>query len=195
MENIAAQFEIWVNGFTNADELMNFAATLGIQDLPMVRFRLFQLRNQEYGDELVTEQTDTLLQSMDGTMGQNSYVREQEIEETTRALLFDDEMNEIAEACINDGEWNPTSPNIQIGGGDEPQAGPSHRHLQYNLRKKSERTYAKNAAVNRTYQVKVHEQHNGERLQDIRDGLHQMFDDVLHEARGDLAGNDARRLA
>ena len=197
MANIAAQFETWVNGFTDADELMNFAATLGIQDLPVVRFRLFQLRNQEYGDEFVTEQMDMLLQSIDGPTGHNTDIREQEIEESMRALLFDDEMNEMAEACIRDGEWNPTSPYVQIGGGDEPQAGPSHRPdtpLQYNMRKKSERTYAKNAAVDRTYQVKVHEQHNGERLQDIRDGLHQMFEDVLHEARGDLAGNDLGRI-
>jgi hypothetical protein len=32
MENIAATFEIMVNSFTDADELMNFAATCGIQD-------------------------------------------------------------------------------------------------------------------------------------------------------------------
>jgi hypothetical protein len=31
MENIAATFEIMVNSFTDADELMNFAATWGIQ--------------------------------------------------------------------------------------------------------------------------------------------------------------------
>ena len=58
----------------------------------------------------------------------------------------------------------------------------------------SERTYAKNAAVDRTYQVKVAEYHHGERLEDIRDGLHQMFDHVLNEARGDLAGNDLGRV-
>ena len=44
--------------------------------------------------------------------------------------------------------------------------------------------------VDRTYQVKVAEYHHGERLEDIRDGLHQMFDQVLNEARGDFAGND-----
>ena len=62
------------------------------------------------------------------------------------------------------------------------------------MRKKSERTYAKNAAVDRTYQVKVAEYHHGERLKDIKDGLHQMFDQVLNEARGDLAGNDLGRV-
>ena len=49
------------------------------------------------------------------------------------------------------------------------------RDLDIISEKKSERTYAKNAAVDRTYQVKVDEYHHGERLEDIRDGLHQMF--------------------
>ena len=88
---------------------------------------------------------------------------------------------------------------LQEGNGGEPQPGPSHRPdipqgLQYNIRKKSERTYAKNVALDRTYQVKVDELHHGERLEDIREGLHQMFHHVLQEARGDLAGNDLGRV-
>ena len=56
--------------------------------------------------------------------------------------------------------------------------------------KKSERMYAKNAAVDRTYQVKIDEGHHGERIEDIRDVLHQMFDHVLEEAWGDLVGKN-----
>ena len=107
-------------------------------------------------------------------------------------------MEALGQTCVEDGEWSPTE---QIGGGDEPQPDPSHRPdtplpqgLRYDMRKKSERTYAKNAAVDRTYQVKVDEYNHGERLEDIRDGLHQMFDHVLNEARGDLVGNDLGRV-
>ena len=32
-----------VNSFTNADELMNFAATWGLQDSLAVRYKLFQI--------------------------------------------------------------------------------------------------------------------------------------------------------
>ena len=76
---------------------------------------------------------------------------------------------------------------LQEGNGEQLQPGPSHRPdipkgLQYNIRKKSERTYAKNAAVDRTYQVKIDEEHHGERIEDIREGLHQMFHHVLQEA-------------
>ena len=42
--------------------------------------------------------------------------------------------------------------------------------------------------------MKVDEYHHGERLEDIRDGVHQMFDQVLNEAWGDLAGNDLGRI-
>lgn len=48
------------------------------------------------------------------------YLREQEeVEKSIKALLFDEQMNVLSEACINDGEWNPTSPNVRIGSGEE----------------------------------------------------------------------------
>ena len=62
------------------------------------------------------------------------------------------------------------------------------------IRKKSERTYTKNAAVDRTYQVQIHENYRDQRLLDIRQSLHRMFEDILEEARGDLAGSDLGRV-
>ena len=44
--------------------------------------------------------------------------------------------------------------------------------------------YAKNATVDRTYKVKIDEEHHEEHIEDIRDCLHQMFDHVLQEASG-----------
>jgi hypothetical protein len=115
-----------------------------------------------------------------------------------KALLFDEEIDEMATACVNDGEWSPQLP-FMIGGGDDTQPGPSHRpdaprELQYTIREKSERTYAKKAAVDRRYEIKIDDQYNGQRLQDVRAGLHQMFENVLEEARGNLAGNDLGRV-
>jgi len=108
-------------------------------------------------------------------------------------IMFDDEMEALAVACLEDGDWNPASPIIQTGSGDEPQQGPSGK-LNYTIRKKSERTYAKNAAVDRTYQVKVDERYNGQQLRDEREGLHNLFQEALNQARGDLAGNDLGRV-
>ncbi len=56
-----ATVELMVNSFTDEEDLMNFAATWGIQDSPVVRFRLFQLRNQEYDDEFVNGALDNIL--------------------------------------------------------------------------------------------------------------------------------------
>ena len=62
------------------------------------------------------------------------------------------------------------------------------------MRKKWKRTFAKNAAVDTTYQVQIDDRYQGQRLRDIRRGLHRMFEDILDEARGDLMGNDLGRV-
>ena len=105
------EFETLVNYFTDADQLMNFAATWEIQDTPAVLLRLYRLRNPDHDDTLINEQ---ILQSCDRTRQQCAntmdleYVRrEKEIEESVKALMFDDEMDDIARACIEDGNWNP----------------------------------------------------------------------------------------
>ena len=69
-----------------------------------------------------------------------------------------------------------------------------NRSLGYTMRKKWERTYATNAAVDTTYQVQIDDRYRGQRLRDIRRGLHRMFEDILDEARGDLMGNDLGRV-
>ena len=91
-----------------------------------------------------------------------------------------EEIQESGRLLLADGPWDPL--------GDEP------RPLEYTMRKKGERTYAKNAAVDTTFQVKVNDRYRGQRLRDIRRGLHGMFEDILQEARGDLAGNDLGRV-
>ena len=66
--------EMMVNAFTEAEDLMTFAATWDIQDLPVVRFRLYQLRNRENENQVaITEVTD---QTEDNLALE--YVREQE---------------------------------------------------------------------------------------------------------------------
>ena len=77
-----------VNSFTNANELMHFAATWGLQDSVAVRFRLFQLRNMQYDNRFVNEQLDTLLQTFGGKTKQSADARMEE-EESIKALLFD----------------------------------------------------------------------------------------------------------
>ncbi|XP_060579277.1 uncharacterized protein LOC132736198 [Ruditapes philippinarum] len=206
MESIYKTFEVLINSFTNADELHNFVTTLGLQDIPSARFRLFQLRNPEYDENFVNEELSSIFQHLEGTAEHNNvdlelaleYVKEQEgFEKLVKSpSCFDKETNEMAMASTETDKWEPS---VQVGSGEEPQPGPSYRSsphpaLQYTIRKKSEKTYAKYAAVDRTYQVKLNAQHKGQKLQDTRQGLYQMFDEVLDHARGNLKGNDLGRV-
>ena len=96
----ATVFLNMVNSFTDADQLMDFAATWGIQDSPVVRLRLYQLRNDEQS-----------LPSVDQSIQQNvdleSVRTQEEVEESIKALLFDEEMDTLGQSCIDDGEWEP----------------------------------------------------------------------------------------
>ena len=109
---------------------------------------------------------------------------EQRQEGSNRALAEEIEKN--SRLLLEDEELDPLE--------DEP--GPSHesRDLRYTIRKNSGRTFARKAAVDRTYQVHIHEYYRGQRLRDICQGLHRMFEDILDQARGDLAGNDLGRV-
>ena len=99
--------ETMVNFFTNADELMNFAATWGLQDSLAVRYKLFQM-NTQYDETFVNEQLESLLQTFGDETDLRVNVRmEEEVLESIKALLFDEEMEDLRQTCLDDGEWNP----------------------------------------------------------------------------------------
>ena len=83
------------------------------------------------------EQLDTLLQTFGRETEQSFNVRmEEEVDESIKSLLFDEEMDASGQTCIEDGDWSPP-----IGGGEEPEPGPSQRPdtpqgLLYNMQKK-----------------------------------------------------------
>ena len=84
-----------VNSFTNADELMDFAATWGLQDSLAVRYKLFQM-NTQYDDTFVNEQLESLLQTFGGESDQRANERmEEEVRGSINALLFDEEMEAL----------------------------------------------------------------------------------------------------
>ena len=64
--------------FTDADEFMDFATTWGIQDSHVVRWRLFQLRNNDYDDMFVNDPLDVILQTLAGVTEQSADIRKQE---------------------------------------------------------------------------------------------------------------------
>lgn len=58
------------------------------------------------------------------------------------------------------------------------------QHKPYTYEMKRQRTFAKNNAIDTTYQVKFNTQWRGDKLKDLNRELHQMFDDVLDNVRG-----------
>ena len=105
--NSVTILETMVNSFTNADKLMNFAATWGLQDSLAVRYKLFQI-NKQYDETFVNEQLESLLQTFGGETDQRVNVRmDDEIRESIKALLFDEEMEDLRQTFLDDGEWNP----------------------------------------------------------------------------------------
>ena len=107
--NSVTLLETMVNSFTNAEELMDFATTRGLQDSLAVRYKLFQI-NTQYDDTFVNEQLESLLQTFGGKTDQSANVRmEEEVKGSITALLFDKEMEALGQTCLDDGEWNPVT--------------------------------------------------------------------------------------
>ena len=105
--NSVTILETMVNSFTNADELMDFAATWGLQDSLAVRYKLFQM-NTQYDDTFVNEQLESLLQTFLGETEQSANVRMEE-DGSIKALFFDKEMEALEQTFLDDGEWNPVT--------------------------------------------------------------------------------------
>jgi hypothetical protein len=173
------------------DTLRNFAKHWGLLDSPVVRFRLFQL--ETHGHDFVEEQLDALMASMDSPEVPPTYkddlemafqyVQEQdEIEETLRTYLFDE-------------AHHPSS----------PQPGPYNQQGEYmtpprpsntdpyDIKEKSRRTYASNAALEINFEVQFNHNWQGRKLFNLHSEVHNMMDDVLRQASGNLAGNDLGR--
>lgn len=61
---------------------------------------------------------------------------------------------------------------------------PNNDPKPYTYGMKRQRVFAKNKAIDTTYQIKFNDQWKGDKLKDINDQLHHMFDDVLNNMRG-----------
>lgn len=99
----------------------------------------------------------------------------QHVDSLWEELLFDLEPTFIRPRQLLDGDQPSTS--TQSGGGDEEEK-------PYFIWKKDTRTFKKNLARDTSYKVKVNDEWRGGKLVDIYKKLHDMFDDVLSQARG-----------
>lgn len=75
------------------------------------------------------------------------------------------------------------STSAQSGGGGSSDSG-DPLEKPYYIWKRDTRTFKKNLARDTTFKVKFNEQWRGDKLIDIQNKLHNMFDDLLSQARG-----------
>ena len=94
--------------------------------------------------------------------------------------VFDVESPTKKPRCSLDDRDQPSTSGQSGGGGNsrDPLEKP------YYIWKKDTRTFKKNLARDTTFKVKFSEQWRGDKLIDIQNELHNMFDDLLSQARG-----------
>jgi hypothetical protein len=122
----------------------------------------------------------------------NGLVGDVEVENRLRELEWEKNIDNLWQEVLSDMESptkkirrslddNQPSTSGQAGGG-----GSSEDSLEkpYYIWKRDTRTFKKNLARDTTFKVKFNEQWRGDKLLDIPTKLHDMFDDLLSEARG-----------
>lgn len=79
-----------------------------------------------------------------------------------------------------------TDDNRQYGGGGAGSESEDESEKPYYFWKRDVRTFKKDMARETTFKVKFNEQWRGDKLVDIQTKLHNMFDDLSSQARGQI---------
>lgn len=120
----------------------------------------------------------------------NDLVGDVEVENRLQELEWERHINDLWQEVVQELDAPAKRPRLtldaddqpstsgQSGGGDEPVQKP------YFIWKKDTKPYKKNLARDTSFKIKFNDQWRGEKLVDIYDKLHDMFDDVLSQDRG-----------
>lgn len=142
-------------------------------------------------DNLLKKILDSLtdVDSINFFAAANGLTGDTEVENRLREVEWNHHIDNLWEEVLLDLESAPERPrqsdeddqpctSFQFGGGDEMEEKP------YYIWKKNTRSFKKNLARDTYFRVKFNDQWQGEKLVDIYQKLHDMFDDVLSQARG-----------
>lgn len=126
----------------------------------------------------------------------NGLVGDAEVENRLRELQWDKHIDNLWQEVLSDiesppkkkchslNDGNQPSTSRQVGGGGESSDSKNTLTKPYYIWKRDTRTFKKNLARDTTFKVKFNDQWRGDKLLDIPTKLHEMFDDLLSEARG-----------
>ena len=88
------------------------------------------------------------------------------------------------------GLQDPDKPEVSAPNNDQIGAG----HVPYIIDHSGTRTFAKTAAIEKTYRVRFNDQWRGRRLTELKRQLYRLFEDLLAKARQDINDNDHLRI-
>ena len=106
-----------------------------------------------------------------------------------------EEVQHLIDGLIEDGEWEDRNPSdVQYLMDGIEQDRPWEEGKPYSFEKRNERTFLKNGAKDRSYEVKFNEEWHGKKVAEIQDELRDMFEDVMERAREGLDDQDLGRV-
>ena len=126
----------------------------------------------------------------------NGLVGDAEVEDRLKELNWEKHIEDLWQEVLSEMESpakksRPTladgdqpSTSVQLGGGEESSDSEVTSEKPYYIWKRDTRTFKKHWVRDTTFKVKFNEQWRGKKLIDIQNNLHDMFDDLLSQARG-----------
>lgn len=120
----------------------------------------------------------------------NDLVGDVEVENRLQELEWERHINDLWQEVVQELDAPAKRPRLTLDADDQPstsgQSGEGDEPVQkpYFIWKKDTKPYKKNLARDTSFKIKFNDQWRGEKLVDIYDKLHDMFDDVLSQDRG-----------
>ena len=186
-----------INCFTSLDQLLAFARWSGTENDPYVQQRASYIRSLEENNSMKCIYCGAvfkILQRFYDHMAMHQAINDFDLS------LLDNNPSAAKKQCLEVPDENTGFG--PFDGNAEAVAGPSHQYgggndngsSGFTIRLKREKTYAKNGAIDKTFEVKFPDQLQNKKLSDIMDDLHELFDDVLDRVRQGAQENSLARV-
>ncbi|KAK3100662.1 hypothetical protein FSP39_023320 [Pinctada imbricata] len=172
MDDYCQVFTALVNSYDDSVQLENFASQYGLRDDPQVQARLLYLLDRDVSNMASDIDAFNEASEVQDDISPNKRGRFLETGYTSKQM---------------GGAEATASTSKQTGGADVTASktnDDNNSQKPYIVENTKQRTFKKTLATDTSFKVKFNEQWQGEKLRDLTGELHDMFDDVLSQARG-----------